>query len=308
MKKSLGLFLFLTLAGVAFAQDASDKQVSTTRYDATVERTPLDLFTVYGSYVFKSDLQFDDDDDDDFTFGEQDAIETGLSYSHRFLITGKVYLRAGFSYHRFDFGSTGAPVPSHLQSASAIVALEYMVGDDVGAFIQFDPGFYAENDFNSHSVDVPITLGRAFVLQPRKLFLFVGANSAFLRGQYPVLPLVGIVWRPNEQWKLDLIPPQPRIIYSPNERLDLWLGGQIAGSSFRTDRDDNIFPPQLNGAQVDYSEYRAGLGFTWHPSEQIALDVGGGYAFQRRFNFERADVEFKTDPAPYVRVALKAEF
>jgi hypothetical protein len=38
------------------------------------------------------------------------------------------------------------------------------------------------------------------------------------------------------------------------------------------------------------------------------VNVGGGYAFQRRFDFERADEEFESDPAPYVRVGLKAEF
>jgi hypothetical protein len=98
------------------------------------------------------------------------------------------------------------------------------------------------------------------------------------------------------------------VVYSPNENFDLWVGGQLTGGSFRTDRDDNIVPSRLDGAQVDYSEYRGGVGFTWRASRDIALDVGGGYAFQRRFNFERAGFEFQTDPAPYVRVALRAQF
>jgi hypothetical protein len=309
MKTLFGLFLSLIIAGSALAQDASDKQMTTTRSAATDDYTPRDIFNVYSSYVFGSDLEFDaDDDGDNFTFGEQDAFQSGINYSHRFLISGRIFLRAGFGYQRFDFGTTGAPVPSHLQGASALVALEYMVGKDVGAFLQVEPGFYTENDFDRHSFDVPITLGRVFVLQPGRTFLFVGANAAFLRGELPVLPIVGLRWRPNTQWTLDLILPQPRLIYSPNESFDLWVGGQLTGGSFRTDRDDNIFPRRLDGAQVDYSEYRGGLGFTWRASKEIALDVGGGYAFQRRFNFERADFEFQSDPAPYVRVSLRAQF
>ncbi len=308
MKKIAALLsLALACTPLVYAQDASDKQLSTTttetaHYGNADEKTALDLFNVDGAYVFESKI------DNNGGFGKQSAIQSGVDYSHRFLLHGKIYLRAGFEYHRFDFSQTFAPLPSHLQSASAIISLEYMVGNDVGAFLQFDPGFYFENDIDKHSFDVPITLGRAFILKPDKLFLFVGVNAAFLRGEYPVLPLVGIVYRPNEQWTVNLVPPDPRLIYSPNKKLDLWVGGQITGWSYRTDRSQTIFPQKLNGAQVDYSEYRAGAGFTWHPCDAVSLDIGGGYAFERRFNFDRAGEEYKADPAPYVRVALKGEF
>ncbi len=303
MKKSATLLLLAFLSASAIAQDASDKQLSVTRTQtAAEERTALDIFNVSGSYVFESEIK------NGFDYGKQGAVQTGVDYSHRFFLTGKWYLRAGAAYHRFDFGSTFAPLPDHLQSISATVALEYMVGNDVGAFLQLDPGFYFENKINSASFDIPITLGRAFILKPDKVFLFVGANVAFLRGQYPVLPLAGIVWRATPQWTLNLVPPQPRVIYSPSDKWDFWAGGEITGSSFRTDRDNRILPRRLDGAQVDYSEYRAGLGFTWHPTNTVSLDVGGGYVFQRRFNFERAGEEYKADPAPYVRVALKTVF
>ncbi|HEX8680481.1 MAG TPA: hypothetical protein VF683_11000 [Chthoniobacterales bacterium] len=308
MKKAAGLFLCsCMMVCAAFGQDAY-KQVQNTREASVEQATPLDLFSVYGSYVFGSDLELDDDDFDGFNFGEQDVIQSGMSYSHRFRLGGRIYFRAGVSYQRFDFGTTLAPVPLHLQSASALVALEYMVGKDVGAFLQIEPGFYTENDFDSHAFDFPITLGRVFVLQPGRTFLFLGANAAFLRGELPVIPLVGVRWRPNDTWTLDLILPQPRLIYSPNERFDLWVGGQLTGGSFRTDDDDTIVPRRLDNAQVDYSEYRGTVGFTWRMSREVALDVGGGYALQRRLNFERAGYEFEADPAPFVRFSLRAQF
>ncbi|MDQ6859766.1 MAG: hypothetical protein M3032_01225 [Verrucomicrobiota bacterium] len=303
MKKLAGLLLLLSLVSFASAQDASDKNLISSRATTTTtEKTTLDIFDLDATYVWESDIT------NGRNYGKQDALEFGAGYSHRFLLRGNWYLRGGLEYHRFDFSSTFAPLPDHLQSVAAVVSLEYMVGNDVGAFLRFDPGFYFENDINRSSFDVPITLGRAFVLQPDKLFLFVGANVAFLRGQYPVLPLAGIVWRPNKQWTVDFVPPQPRVIYSPNDRWDFWVGGQLTGWSYRTDRDNTIVPARLNGAQVDYSEYRGAVGFTWHPTQQTSFDVGGGYVFQRRFNFERAGEEYKADPAPFVRAAFKAEF
>lgn len=303
MKKSATLLFLVTILSlsVALGQEAF-KETRTIASNDNFERTSLDLIHLESSYVFESDLH------NHGSFGDQDALQNSISYSHRFLLNGKIYLRIGFSYERFDFSSTSAPVPNHLQSLAGLIALEYMVGNDVGAFISVQPGFYTENEFREDSFDYPITLGRVFVLQPDKLYFFVGVNAAFLRGEYPILPLAGLVWKPSTIWNLYAVVPEPRVTYSPNKNLSFWAGGQLVGSSFRTDRNDGIVPHKLSNAQVDYSEYRAGLGVEFHPSDRISVNVGGGYSLLRRVNFERAGEEFKADPAPYVRVGLRAEF
>ena len=266
------------------------------------EAVSLDLIELESSYVFESDLHRDG------SFGDQYEVLNSFSYGHRLLLSGHFYLHLGISYDRFDFGATGAPVPEHLQSVAGTIGIEYMHNNDVGAFFQVQPGFYAQDDFDSSSFDAPITLGRIFVLQPDKLYLFAGANAAFLRGQFPVIPLAGVIWRPNDQWKLLGILPEPRIIYSPSNKLDFWVGGQLTGGSFRTNRDDTIVPHKLSGAQVDYSDYRVGGGFIYSPSDAITIDLGGGYSLQRKFDFYRADMTYKTDAAPYLRLEFKAKF
>jgi len=270
--------------------------------DRGAEKTPLDLFSFDSSYVFESKISNGDE------FNDQSAWEFEGEYSHRFHLTGKWYLRAGINYNRFEFSETDAPVPDHLQSLGALISLDYMVGGDRGAFLEIRPGFYGEDDFRSEAFDIPITIGRAWVLRQDSLYLFTGLNVAFLRGQFPILPLVGLVWVINDQWLLYGVLPEPRLVYMPNKKIDLWLGGQLTGGSFRTNRDDSIVPQKLSNAQVDYSDYRGGIGFTWHACEGVDFELGGGYSIQRRFNFERADEDYTTDPAPYVKVALKAEF
>ena len=59
----------------------------------------------------------------------------------------------------------------------------------------------------------------------------------FCARQYPVLPLVGLVWHFNEHWLLYGVVPEPRLVYMPNKKLDLWVGGQLTGGSFRTERE-----------------------------------------------------------------------
>ena len=300
------LQLWLTvLAALIFCSEAwaaaIKNEVESVGDDKT-EAVSRDLFEMESSYVFGSDLHRGG------SFGDQDAISNSFSYGHRFLLNGHVYLHLGVSYDRFDFGATGAPVPRHLQGVAGYFAIEYMHGNDIGAFIQVKPGFYTENDFNSSSFDAPITLGRIWVLQPDKLYFFAGLNAGFLRGQFPVLPLAGLIWMPSEKLKFLALLPEPRVIYSPCSKWDFWVGGQLTGGSFRTDRDDSIVPHKLSNAQVDYTDYRAGGGVIYSPSDAVTIDFGGGYSLQRKFEYYRADMTFKTDPAPYLRLEIKAKF
>lgn len=302
--KNATRFLFLLL--LFFASARSWASSIPGQIESIAEEKPeavsLDVVEFESSYVFESDLHRNG------SFGDQYAIGNSFSYAHRFLLSGHIYLHLGIDYNRFDFGSTGAPVPDHLQSVAGVIGIDYMHENDVGAFIQIKPGFYTENNFDSASFDAPITLGRIFVLQPDKLYLFTGVNAAFLRGQYPVIPLAGLIYLPDDKWKIMAILPEPRVIYAPCNKLDLWVGGQLNGGSFRTDRDDTIVPQRLNGAQVDYSDYRVGGGVIWSPCDAIMVDLGGGYSVQRRFEFHRADTSYKTDPAPYLRLVFKAKF
>jgi hypothetical protein len=308
--KNLARFLFLeaALLSVFFAASVSagpESQLfarNDTKTETELEKPALDLFSFRTSYVFESDLK------NDGNFGEQDVWQNQFEYSHRFLLTGNLYLRAGLAYERFDFGKTDAPVPDHLQSLAGVVGIDYMHGDDVGAFIQFRPGFYTENDFDSASFDVPTTLGRIFVLREDQLYLFLGARAALLSGRYPVIPLAGLIYRPNSTWTFDMVVPEPRVIYSPTKSFSVFVGGEFVGGSFRTDHDGTILPRKLDGAQIDYTDYRAGAGVIFSPCKAVMIDVAGGYAIERSIDFNRAGEDFKTDPAPYFRVSVKAEF
>ncbi len=305
MKNSLCLLAscgaFLLAPGLKAGTEVDDKTaVSTTQ--KTPEEIPLDIFKLEQGYVFESDLNHGG------SFGKQDLLQLELEYGHRFLITGNYYAHVGFAYDRYDFGSTAAPVPNHLQAMAGVFGIDYMHGKDVGAFFQVRPGFYFQNDINISSVDVPIMLGRIFVVQEDKFYIFAGAYASFLRSGLPVLPLAGVVYIPSEKLRFMAVLPEPKIIYSPTKRLDLWAGGQLVGGSFRTDRNNDIRPGKLNGTQVDFSDYRAGLGLTYKMSKQVALDVGAGISVQRQFDFGRAGETYRTDPSPYVRMQMSASF
>ncbi len=292
---SFALALSLAHAG---SEDDGKAPVATQQ----TETVPLDLFKFESGYVFESDLNHGG------SFGKQGEIQNEFEYGHRIRLSGNIYLHLGVAYDRYDFGSTSAPVPNHLQDIAGVIAVDYMHGKDIGAFLEIRPGFYFQNDIGSSSFDVPITAGEIFVVKENKFYAFVGAHAAFLYGGFPVLPIVGVIWIQSDQLRLMALAPEPKLIYSPTKKLDLWLGGELVGGSFRTDRNDEIQPHKLSGAQVDFADYRVGVGLTYDLSKQMTLDIGAGCSIEREFHFDRAGETYRTDPSSYVRVQLTAAF
>jgi hypothetical protein len=305
MKKLLFLFasccIFVAGHPAWAGTEVADKAVVSNN-QSTEERVPLDLFKIESAYVFESDLNHGG------SFGKQSLIQNEIDYVHRIQLRGNWYAHLGFSYERYDFGSTSAPVPNHLQSIAGVVGIDYMHGSDVGAFLQLRPGFYFQNDIGISSFDIPITAGRIFVVEDKKFYIFLGAYAAFLRSGFPVLPLAGAIWIPNDQLRFMAVLPEPKLIYSPMKKLDLWVGGELVGGSFRTDRNDDIRPKKLNGTQVDFADYRAGVGLSYRMSSNIVFDLGGGFSISRQFDFGRAGETYRTDPSPYVRLQMSAAF
>lgn len=297
----LACFTFFLIPLCAKGGNESDAQAATA-IQKPLEPSPLDLFNFEQGYVFESDLNHGG------SFGRQDEIQTEFEYGHRVRLSGNLFLHLGLSYDRYDFGSTSAPVPNHLQAFAGVIGVDYMHGKDVGAFFQVRPGFYTQDDIGISSFDAPISVGRIFVVKEDKFYLLLGAYASFLRGGLPVLPIAGVIWIPSDNVRLMGVLPDPKLIYSPTKKLDLWIGGELVGGSYRTDRNPDIQPGKLDGTQVNFSDYRAGVGLTYQASNSISLTLAGGCSIQREFDFARAGETYRTDPSPYVRIQMSAAF
>jgi Domain of unknown function (DUF6268) len=270
---------------------------------------PIVLVDFGSSYVFESDFERGDDAKGDawssnFRFGYRIPFD-GPDWSQR--DCSQWYIRLGADYSRFDFDNSGGlPIPNTLQSISAIVAVEYLVKGRTAFLFEAFPGLYFEHDIDSDVFDVPVRAAAALKIS-EGLYGVIGVSYSGFR-KYPFLPIAGIQWQLNDAWTLSLVPPEPRIIYSPSPEWEFWAGGELTGGAFRTDSREVERKEKLSNAVVTYSEYRAGLGFTY-TTEAWRVEVGAGYAFQREFDYHRAEEGFETDEgAPYVRAELRLKF
>jgi hypothetical protein len=300
MKTIRKLSAFLLLAGVmsAFGGTATfEPQPSLIPADENSH----DLFYYETTYTFDSDFK-------ESKLGHGDSLYNDFSYDHRFLITGKWYFRAGVEYDRYDFGGTDNGLPDHLQTASAHLALEYVVKDFAGISIELDPGVYFQDNVTWDAFDIPAKAYVTFPLKKDKIFAVVALGGSIYQDP-PVAPGGGIIWIFSDKLRLQGVFPRPALIYQPNDDWEFRITGELNYTSFRT--DDVLTTErklQLHNAVVQYSEDRAGVQIAYSGLKPLKLIAGAGVTVERNFDFFRANQSKRTDPAPYIRVAAEAKF
>src|SRR5205809_2218785 len=298
--RSFFISLFLGAAASAIAGTAT--------YEAQPSPTPQDenshdLFEYEMDYTLNSNFY-----DDHGKFGNGDSLYNEFSYAHRFLITGKWYFRAGVEYERFDFGGTDNGLPDHLQTIHALLAYEYIVHDHAGAGIEIDPGPYFQSDVTGDSIDVPWKVWVTFPLKNVKILAVLGAGGSSYSNPIAA-PGGGLIWLFTDHLRLEGVFPKPALVYNPNDDWEFRLAGNLFYESYRT--DDVITPArklQVHNAIVQYSEDRAGIQATYSHFKPLDITLDVGCTFRRDFDFFRAEASVKTDPAPYVRLAVEAKF
>src|SRR6266705_1232516 len=302
MKNIQAFFVFLFLAAVTSAF-AGPPTIEAQSAPTPAEENHLNLFDYEMDYTFISNF-YDVHGD----FGNGSSLYNDFSYSHRFLVTGKWYFRAGVEYERFDFGGTDNGLPDHLQTAHALLAFEYVVHDHAGAGIEIDPGLFFQNDVHGNDFDIPAKAFVTFPLKKDKIFGVLGVGGA-LNSNPIVAPGGGIIWLFNDHLRLEGVFPKPALVYNPSDNWEFRIFGNLYYESFRT--DDVITPErklQVHNAWVQYSEDTAGVQATYSGLKPFEIKLGGGVTVRREFDFFRAEASAKTRPAPFVNFELAAKF
>jgi hypothetical protein len=299
--KKIRAFLIMLCLGLAASAIAGPPTFEAQPAPTPEEENSRDLFSYETTYTFESDFE-------ESKLGHGNSLYDDFSYDHRFLITGKWYFRAGVEYERYDFNGTDNGLPDHLQGLYGHLALEYVVKDHAGISVEADPGVYFQDAVSGNAFDVPGKAYVTFPLKKDKIFATVG----FGWGQFQdpvVAPGGGITWLFSDKLRLQAVFPKPALVYEPNDDWEIRVIGEL---NFLGARTDDVLTTerklQLHDAVVQYSEYRAGLQLAYSGFKHFKIIAGAGATIQRNFDFFRANQSKRTDPAPYVRIAMEAKF
>lgn len=223
--------------------------------------------------------------------GDSSAITfSGLS-RHELPFKGW-YCSAGAQAENYFFAANPA-WPRRLQDYAATLSLEYFEGAENVAALTLRPGWYFENHPTTAAWDVPVDLTAGFPVLPA-LDGVVGFSNA--RFYHHALPVLGLIWTINPQWRIELVYPEPAVVVTFNPTMSLRLGGELMGAGFLSDARPVRTP-------IEYESYRVGAEWkaTWSP--QFQWSVGAGVEAERNFDFFRQQGRLHGSGAGYLKIS-----
>ena len=218
----------------------------------------------------------------DFAGASMAQQEAGALAQYPLYRTDRARFTAGVRYRwtQLDFDGSSPIAQGTLDLHRLQIPFNYWrsLGEQWKLWAGVEPGLFT--DFNALS-DEDFTVSAlavvAYEWRPEWSVSF-GAYYSRDLGEDRVLPVLGLIWRPNPHWNLAATFPRFRVAYAPNEQwvFDVTVRPGGSGWNIRTDGGEDL--------NLEYKSWRAGAGVerlltTSFPGKLSAfVEVGVGFA------------------------------
>jgi hypothetical protein len=202
----------------------------------------------------------------------------------------------GFTAHFLD-GPAGVDLPPRVYDAYTEFRWLPRVTPRFRADLGVTPGYYSDFQHGSRDALRITGWGAAIWQWTPKMKLVLGA-SYLDRHDVAVLPIVGLVWNPSDEWNLNMVFPKPKLarriaangrIYPPRfpgdafcPEVQYWayISGELGGGIWafeHTGGGEDVF---------SYRDYRVMLGVERKALFGLASRLEVGYVFGRKIEFQ----------------------
>ncbi len=302
---TVGSLVPLVCAGPAWGGVTEDSAAAESQLESGGRPAGVTFDTALSSsYTFAGDADFEGAKP-----GDSDAFDVGLNLRASAPINDDWSWSFGVRSQNFFLDSLAAtPIPDNIHTLSLTPGVSYRIDSQwlVSAFA--GPNLYRFEDVDSSTIGVT---GGAFAtyLANEKLQITFGL-AVTPDSDLKVFPLVGMRWQINDQFTLEAGIPKTRISYRVAPHWTLYGGLDMAGTTFRTDKDLSASTglPAYNNALATYRDLRIGAGVGYEIRRGLRAEVEAGASVYRRIDYTRIDTQVEFDPAPYVRLGVNWRF
>lgn len=208
-------------------------------------------------------------------------------------------LRPIFGMHMLA-GPTRTDLPGQVYDISLEARTYLPLGERWLTELALAPGLFS--DFRSTD-DAFRLVARAVGYYKCTETLRLSVGATYLdREDITWLPIGGVIWVPNDNWRYELVFPRPRITHRfwHEGQRERWVYalGELGGGSWAIERA---------GGAADigtYRDLRLLLGLEFKQGDEHSWLVEAGLAFARELEYRSHLGDYEPDPAAIVRAAL----
>lgn len=182
--------------------------------------------------------------------------------------------------------------PRRLQAYSGLLGVEYFSDGESVAALTLHPGWYFENHPAAAAWDVPVDLTVGWPVTDQLSGVTGFSNGRFY---HHAVPIIGLVWTISPRTRVELVYPEPAVVFTLDANNEFRLGGELSGGGYLSD-------PHPVRTVVEYESYRVGVQWThaWPTGCKLALATG--VEAERSFDFFRTQGRLHGSGAAYVKV------
>lgn len=229
---------------------------------------------------------------------------TTINFPNFLYTTEPLQVTPGFIFMFFGGpnSSTGADMPARAYAGYVDFGYQTNPNNQVGFDVNFRMGVYS--DFNTVTVDSLRTMGTGtFWLRATPNLTLVGGVTYLDRVDIKILPVAGVIWRPNQFTNLELVFPYPRLsVYAATlGNTDVWwtFGAEYGGTSLTVERVSGL------SERVDYNDYRFFGGIQWYNrATTLKGFVEAGWAFERELEYAKSDDDLSLSDTYMIRAGI----
>ena len=234
--------------------------------------------------------------------GDVKIVESGIEYLYEFKAFGKlpVALALDNSYMGIEDSVANVELPAHLSGLSAGVetTVPFFHFNKTYFRVRLSPSFFGEDlDFSSSAFRL---LSRYYIIyQPQKKWTFLYGIAVYPDFEYEALPIIGLIYKPNDKLAFNLIPTRPNITYAFTDRLSVFADGSAALDEYEVTRNNQ------EGVVLRYRERRMGGGVKFKINEYVQASLSGGGVFNRRFKYRDSQGKVSVKDGAYGEFRLE---
>jgi len=228
--------------------------------------------------------------------------ETNHSHTVEFFKKLPVKFSIGSQFIGIDKTIT-TTLPAHLTGVSfdSQVTLPFLNIDKMYLGIGVTPSFYGDKwEFTSADFRIP---SRYYAIyQPNEKWTWVGGVKVLPRYKDQVLPIGGVIFRPNDRLNFNLTSDGPEVSYRFNDRITLFLEGDFSVDEFTVDRNNS------KNVVLRYARTGIGGGIKLKINKFIQCSLSAGDAFNSTLRYRDNNDKVSIRSGLYYEFKMEASF
>jgi len=215
--------------------------------------------------------------------GKMRIVDQAMEFGYETALGGRLPIEFTLGTRHINLNGK-EPIPVTLPGKLTEIAygmeatFPFPVFDDT--YLRFDmKPTYASDDWNHDSGTFRMPMNTFLIHQPSERLILVGGISATPGYEYPVWPIIGMIYKPTDRIAFNLVPSRPNVVYSVTDHLDLFFEGDISATEFKVTKDG------YKGAILRYNETHIGGGVKLNLGESLTASLSTGYMMNRYLKY-----------------------